>query len=764
MANPYFSCNLVAWVSGTTIYARMDYSRSGSYFYQDTSFPTPTMNLGGVTYSDESFANTVRNGVYVGSVSSTTFSRTVSSNGTKTIVWSAGSGIRDDFAGSWSTTVTVTGVKTAPTGVSGTTETDGSVKGRAKVSVSVSTWGTNSSAGSYKASKNSSGSSLWGSSSSSPFTFTGLSGSVSTTAGVVNTWYPMATNNNNLSTVGSAMYIASPSAPTITATAGTRATTFGGSITYKGGLTNSTTADTAAMARWQLYLKKTTDSDFPSATANTASTNTSHTFSAVSYSSFATGSNYNVLISAVNAYGAFGETTGTLYMPTGVGGSADTSQPERAVITCSANKKGGWNADNNGSIAGYTITYSKYADMSSATTTSYTTSATTTLTGLSLSTIYYYRVTAYNNYGLSNTSTILNFTTSDYYPPSEVTVSLSAVNGIKADVVVGKTGGLTPTSATISSIKLEAKATSASSWTTLATNTSGSTSVSLQWTNLSQITTAGNHNVRVVVTNSNNATYTYSTTLNAPAKPTVSNIARFNNSPTTISVTGKTTNKGSANILKWRFDTTSPATTGDDLTSTALTVNNLHSAFGLNFATTYTANIKVWNKYGFYNQSSNFTFTTDNRVNWYVVNSAHPTGVKASSRMVIGGTIKDVNTVYWVKESALGNVAVGNNLSSHRLEFITEPLFYSANSVGAIRFSNGKRIAYAQDNGYYKFGIWTSGGALETTFFDGLEWKMTKYDLSSSGWTISAIDKPSRGLNLSPVFSTTRCYPKPLGA
>lgn len=105
MANANFTCVLDAWREGTTLYGRMHYYRSGSYFYQDTTFPNPTMNLGGTIYTDTDFGNRVRSGIYVGDVYTTTFSRTVSGTGTRTVTFTAGSGKRSDFAGTWNVDV-----------------------------------------------------------------------------------------------------------------------------------------------------------------------------------------------------------------------------------------------------------------------------------------------------------------------------------------------------------------------------------------------------------------------------------------------------------------------------------------------------------------------------------------------------------------------------------------------------------------------------------------------------------------------------------
>ena len=143
MANANFTCVLEAWRSGKTLYGRMHYYRSGSYYYQDSSFPNPTMNLGGTTYTDTDFGNRVRSGIYVGDVYSTTFSRTVSGSGNRTVTWSAGSGQRSDFAGTWSADVYFPEEYSAPTGLNvsiAEVYTDG-----AKFNVSVSSYGNPSS-------------------------------------------------------------------------------------------------------------------------------------------------------------------------------------------------------------------------------------------------------------------------------------------------------------------------------------------------------------------------------------------------------------------------------------------------------------------------------------------------------------------------------------------------------------------------------------------------------------------------------------------
>ena len=108
MANANFSCVLHAWREGTTLKAYMEYVRPDglSYWYQDQTLPAPTMNLGGVVYTDTSFQSTVHNGVNINpALTSQTFSRTVGGAGTRTVTWTCDSGVRSDFQGSWSVDV-----------------------------------------------------------------------------------------------------------------------------------------------------------------------------------------------------------------------------------------------------------------------------------------------------------------------------------------------------------------------------------------------------------------------------------------------------------------------------------------------------------------------------------------------------------------------------------------------------------------------------------------------------------------------------------
>ena len=141
MANQYFTCTLNASVSGQNVSAYMNYSRSGTYTYQDTALPVPTMTIDGTNYSDNAFKNAVASGVSVGSVNTSTFTKACA-NGNRTVTFTCGAGLRSDFQGTWSKTVTVnyTPPSSPPTGLAVTF--GGSKHNSVTCNVSVTGWGT----------------------------------------------------------------------------------------------------------------------------------------------------------------------------------------------------------------------------------------------------------------------------------------------------------------------------------------------------------------------------------------------------------------------------------------------------------------------------------------------------------------------------------------------------------------------------------------------------------------------------------------------
>ena len=116
MANSNFNCTLVVTVSGSSISAYMQYKhKTGTFTYSDTKLPTPTMTIAGTNYSDTAFANKVHSGVSVGTLNSTTYTKSNLANGTYQVKWTCGSGLRSDFSGTWTKSVTVN-TGTGPSG------------------------------------------------------------------------------------------------------------------------------------------------------------------------------------------------------------------------------------------------------------------------------------------------------------------------------------------------------------------------------------------------------------------------------------------------------------------------------------------------------------------------------------------------------------------------------------------------------------------------------------------------------------------------
>lgn len=181
--------------SGTSASAHLLYTRTNDYSGA-TTISGATFSFGG---SSTDFSAT-RYGRYTDSeVASVSFSISMAGGTYSGSTGGYSGGGYFAFSGS----VSIPAQYTAPSSISGTNVADGTVRGRAKVSISVGNWGQSSSAGTYRAYKGGSGDSQWGSSSSSSFTFTGVSGST-TTSCAITTWYPGATNNHNLSGRGSA--------------------------------------------------------------------------------------------------------------------------------------------------------------------------------------------------------------------------------------------------------------------------------------------------------------------------------------------------------------------------------------------------------------------------------------------------------------------------------------------------------------------------------------------------------------------------------
>lgn len=774
MANSYFTCILNATVSGNSITSWMNYKRSGSYFYQDTSFPTPTLTIAGTNYSDTGFRDTVRNGVYVGNVDPTHYTKSGLANGTYTVSFSAGSGQRSDFAGSWSNNTIKVNYYTAPSGISGTNNTTDGTEGKAKVTVSVSNWGNGCSASTYYASKSSkSTTSYWKSGTSGTLEFTGLAASTSTTAGAITTWYPTAKNNQGLSDGAGAKYIVSPSAPIIANAGTTTANTdpkciLKGTCTYKGGETNSSSADTATMNIWRLYAKPSDGSyGTPQSKSDTAA---NRTFDAIASSSFTMGKNYTFKITATNKFGAYSSSETTVYCPTGVSATANVNEVRKITWSCSATNAGTMGAAAGGTMACYEVKYSTdktTVDNGGGTSTGKVASSSISATGLGVNTTYYYRVYGWNIFGLSQVSGTLSAKTKALYDPTISSLTTAATGmGANVTATVGRTGGDSENAATVTSAKLEGKFSSTSSWTTLETKTvslKAGNSVTFSNKISGKQITSGNYDFRVTfTTNAAEAnTVSSTTTINAPAAPTFLTYGLYSDSPTQFVCNASTTSAGSDSIYQWQFYLTNGTVAGPVTSSTSTSISGLVSAKNLLYNTTYTdCYVVAVNKYGLWNKSSNISLTTAPRIKWYV---ARPNKTSDTTPVFKSGGVEyKISEVYYVVKDALGNMKVGDNMKYKRLTFIQDKVWYRPENVASINLSNGKKIAYALDSdGTYKFGIW-NGNTLETTFYNGNAWVVTKYEFPSTSVTISSLTNTGKGMNSSSLFSTTKCEDIPL--
>lgn len=648
---------------------------------------------------------------------------------------------------------------TPPTGVSGSTLTDGTVRGRAKVQVSVNNWGTASSAYAYYACKSANvDGERWGRSTTSQFTWDGLIPSTSTTCAIT-TWYPGAKNNNGLSNTGAARYIASPGGQNLSVTGTNRTTTIKSTLTYRGGITNSATSDTAPMSRYLLWYKRS-DQDWTDNTnpqQDKPTTAKTCTFDELPYTVFETGYNYDFLSCPVNVYGAYASNGGTLVRPTGIMATVDESSPIQAVFNISTTNPGGWLGQ--GEMAGYVIEYG--TTTSYGETTSFSPSTEVTLENLQIGTTYYYRITGWNNFGLSSQTTG-TFATADYFPPvAETPAWVATGDGFRVQTYVTHTGGITEDADTITGVSLRVRPVGKSTWEHTIIPFGAGRNIDILYDEGYDV--AGDYEAQLVITNSSQISNTYSFILTAPAKPTVSAIDNFHNYPNTFQCTARTTSAGVGEITSWRFDTSEPASTGEKNETSELVVTGLRSALGLLFNTSYTANAKVWNTYGVWNQSSNFTFTTGKRFQFYIVNDVYSPADKKTVNPFFRfpdapSTSRSISMVHFIVADALSEVSIGQDLSGHRLKFIEEPLFYTEDSVASVHFTNGKSIALAQDtDGLYKFGIW-NGTTLETVFFNALDWEMSSYDLDSN-WEIDSIVRSARGLAQAHAFATTSCKP-----
>lgn len=677
----------------------------------------------------------------------------------------SGSMLYWDGTGTW--TLSIPAAYTAPGTPTLTVNTNSSPynENSGSATITANGWGTSSDVGTYNLYLNGS---LNSNSSSASKTFT-LNKSTSTSSCTINSLYATVTNNHSLTSGATGTkYIATPTAPTVTAT-GVSSTsptcTIKGPCAYAGGTTNSASSNDATIKQWRLRTKQSGASSWANAYTSTTST-----FDALDASNFAQGKNYDVQVTATNNYGGTGYTDGTIYCPTGVSGSASVSGPTQIVFTASYNYAGNLGSSTSGSMACYEIKYSttkSTVDSGGGTSLGKQTSNTFTKTGLSPNTTYYYRVYAWNALGLSNVSSTLSATTDPRYIPEISNLNItprSGTTGGNISVKIDHTGGTSRDALTVTKLLFEYRKAGASTWTTLDTKTgisqaSGSTyTFNDAWTAMPD---AGDYEFSVIAYSSeNDISERLTKTVKAPASVSFqSGYPKVDPTcPIRILATGTTSETA---VKQWKLINVTTSETHTFLTTDTTYQTSTHNH--LLFNSTYQLRLEVVNQYGLYAISGAATVSTGPRFDFLYVSGNTRKAITPSFRAAGSWDNKEVKEVYYVVRNALGNLAQNANLKNMRLTFIQDPLYYRPDSVVSFTLSDGKQLAYKLDStsDMYKFGIW-NGDTIETTFFNGTTWDIDHYDFDDTDLTISSITAPTIGANASSAFSTTKCAEVPL--
>lgn len=745
-------------ISGSTLS-----TTSNSISFSTTSWGFP--NSGSlILYGDTSSTpNTI---ISMKTAGSNTFTHTGLTAGTTYYYRAyATNGYKDS---SFSRTIAITTRYESPSNVSAVLNNSSS-DGQANSTISVGSWGAKSSAGSYQILNATNSNSLIASSTSNTFNWTIPLTSTNQNATAVNAWKARAINNHNEYTDSATYYLATPSAPKSTYVGHTGTNPFltrNVSVTYSGGLANSTTANTAAIKKWVFTKTRLSDN-----TSETVSRNSTSRSESLNYymSDFTVGSNYSFTTTVYNTYGAAGRTVSyTYYCPSGVGGSVTELHPDQATLKASVNAPGGEETTTSSSITCYQLKYG--IDKNNLT--QYTKIQTDPyfyIEDLKPDTVYYYQITAWNTLGLSNNSPVLSFTTGGRYLPIVRTYrAIGHTPGADIAVTIGRTGGLTPNELTINRITLELRAVGDTAWTMMkdiknlsVTATTGYTIINA-WTNYLQ--KAGNYEMRITAYNQYDAGFRIFT-LEAPTVPTVSTPTLENNVPTQLRLTASTTagtarvNHFSMRLVGIGMDISKNETvnipSGQTKSVTLISPNYLL------FNTTYTIYVTARDDIGMWNMNPNgVKITTPPRITWHMVlqDKEQGTTVKSATPIFRTEQIQKTTTdVYYVSRSSLGDFVKPNaNLTGMRLHFISHPLFYRPESVASVSLSDGTRLAYDYDAGadMYKFGIW-QGDDIQITFFDGEQWVLDRYDFTTVT-TVLKVEYNGKGINASSAFSTTR--------
>lgn len=702
------------------------------------------------------------------STSSKTFSHTGLTPGT-TYYYRARA---KNTAGDWSNYSSTISVKTGAGSPSGVTATlnSSSTMGTASSTVKVSSWGTGASAGSYKI-LNSSKSQL-ASSSSSTVSWSIPSKSRSSTSTAVSTWYARATNNYGTSTDSGAYYLASPSAPygQYGFHSGTSPyLTLTRNVTYKGGTSNSSTANTASISQWKIQkIKLSGSTAISTSTRSLSSTSTSQSFD-YQRTEFDTGYDYQFITQVANNYGAIGEhQTNIYYCPTSVNGVVSSTGPDRITVTASCSQWGGNNshADPLISMACYQLKWGT-SSTSLTNTTSIQTGTSFTITGLNPGQTYYYQVTGWNTCGMSGNSPVLSATTTARYMPGLTLVSRTDNNpGVTFRVKATQTGGLTTNGSTITQLQVKTRPTSSSTYTTQKTITGLSLGANVEYTISNAwsgyLASAGDHEVVISATNTYGDVGTLSFILSAPTVPTM-NTPSFTDWPTQIRAT-TSSKAGAAKITYFEMNLTGGGltftkSTGASISSGVTGSVTLVSPNYLLFDTQYAVTITVRDAAGLWNKMPNGSYvTTPPRATWHSVRN---TTTKSGNAMLLSGSsTKSIKEAYYIVANSLGTVVKqGLDLKNKQLNFIKQPLFYRPESIAAISLSDGTQLAYRYNASadMYQFGIWRSTSTISTVFFDGTKWLRTNYRFGNQSLTVTGITYAGKSLNEAGAFATTSC-------
>ena len=649
------------------------------------------------------------------------------------------------------TTDSISPAYTAPSTPTTTTLVSDKTANKAYSQVSTTSWGTNSSRSKYEIICDGSVKATDSTNDPASMYWTLPNTSTNTSAGVVNTWYGRATNNHALSADSAAKYVTTPSAPTFTITAGSGTnpqSTVTATVTYRGGNQNSTTCDNYSMARFQ-FGKLADDATGVPGSLNNIDTSDKTATNVWEASTFPTGHNYKFYARAINSLGGSSSAVSTMvYCPQGVYGNMTSRTPESVTITTGTTSAGTLGSASGGSIACYELKWGT-SQSSLNNTISAQTSNVFTITGLTPNQTIYYQVTAKNNYGLNNVSTVSSATSLNRYSPQFGTTTVSVDAGaVKVATTVEHTGGLTVDGSPVTSMKYEKKPSSSSTWTTISTDTvslsAGDTYTKTVWTNETQ-DTEGDYDIRITASNGTDSK-AETITLAAPSSVTLSSLTI----PTGefIQIKGVATAVTDADPASWALENVT-SSENYTLTSTSRTAT-ITSHKHLSFNTEYTARMKCINNLGLWRRSATKTVTTGKRFNFYGVRNENIQ--LGSETAVVNGVEKVITEVYYIKANALGNLTAGTSLKNATLNFITQPLHYRPENVKQMTLSNGSQIRFGLYNDESVFGIWQSDVPTTIFFSDGEGWAMTSYTFPNSTLTISSIDS---SINASAAFSTT---------